>query len=650
MNFSIPVIKKYFRGDIELKKQATSKKTTAFNAEYITNNKKLATPSNYWHMVTMAASSSSKANSSIKLILDKGKPNEQEIDFIIHKKKSVKRLFYSVPPQTVSLLSDDKDLILEKLSIFHVSYFFAFTRSISKLTNNHPHYFNKKRVTTLNDIRLIARERKLSISAVLYQKYKEVTNPPPTSEAKAYALWMRNNEKDIGHKSLPTGLSFLLNTFDKKGNQKNNESIKFKSYYKLPNEFYFDPLKNNINKNYLVVIEEGTRIAKNALYDLSEAIRENPNSELIYTDDDSINQAGERHSPHFKPDWNPDLFYSCNYIGNTYIIKADIFYKTVCVDDIQKLLPYQLLFKLVKKMNTKNIIHLPKISFHKVEHKKADHRKINFNRVVYPAIKSKPKVSILIPTKDKRKLLEQCIVSILKKSACNNYEIVIINNNSTKKTTLDYFSKIEQHPNISVINYKGEFNFSAMNNYAATKAKGEFLLLLNNDTEVITKNWLDELLRYATHPEVGCVGAKLLYSDKTIQHAGIILGINGIAGHAHRGLSSESHGYQNRLKLVQNFSAVTAACLMVKKDVYHEAGGLTESLAISMNDVDFCLKVKELGYRNIWTPAVLLYHHESQSRGTEKTTGIKKLLTKKCVTLNVDGVIFCKMILPTTQT
>lgn len=581
-------------------------------------------------MVTIVISSSSNNNNFIKIILDKKKPNEQEFGFTIHKKKSVKRLFYSAPPQTVSLFSDDKDLIVEGLSIFHVSYFFAFTRSISKLTNNHQNYFNKKKIITLNEIRLIAKEKKHSISTILYQKYKEATDLQPLSEANAYSLWISNNENTAVDKNLPTGLSFLLKKFDEKGKLKSGQSLQLKTYPRLSsNSLFFNPFETSRSKKYLVVIEEGTTIAKNALSDLSEIIRAHPSAELIYTDDDYINQSGERHSPHFKPDWNPDLFYSCNYIGNTYIINSKVFDDINHKDDYQKLSPYQFLFELTKNIDKKNILHLSKISFHKAEHQKTKNSKVNFNKVIYPIAKLDNKVSIIIPTKDKLNLLKRCINSIINKSTYKNYEIIIINNNSIEKTTLDYLLNIVYHPNISVINYKDSFNFSAMNNYAATQAKGEFLLLLNNDTEVITEDWLDELLRYAVHPEVGCVGAKLLYSDNTIQHAGVVLGINGIAGHAHRGLSNESHGYHNRLKLAQNFSAVTAACLMVRKEIYHQVDGLTESLAISMNDVDFCLKVQELGYRNIWTPDVLLYHHESQSRGTEKNAVVKKITSKE---------------------
>ena len=205
------------------------------------------------------------------------------------------------------------------------------------------------------------------------------------------------------------------------------------------------------------------------------------------------------------------------------------------------------------------------------------------------------------------------------KTTYKDYEIIIIENNSHSPEIFAYYDELKSHPKIKVIEYKGEFNYSKVNNFGAKEATGDYLLLLNNDTEVITLNWLEELLMYAERDDVGAVGAKLYYPDKTIQHAGIVLklGAHRTAGHSHYRVNYENLGYMGRLCYAQNVSAVTGACLMVKKSLYEEAGGLDEDFRVALNDVDFCLKLREKGYLNIWTPFCELYHYESASRGTD---------------------------------
>ena len=202
----------------------------------------------------------------------------------------------------------------------------------------------------------------------------------------------------------------------------------------------------------------------------------------------------------------------------------------------------------------------------------------------------------------------------------SDYEIIIIDNESTEPSTFDYFEQLKALDNIRVLQYGGEFNYSAINNYAVEEATGSVITLMNNDIEVIEKNWLREMVGHALRPEIGCVGAKLLYKNNMIQHAGVILGIGGVAGHGHKYFDVESAGYFSRLHLTQNMSAVTAACLTIEKRLYQQVGGLNEGdLKIAFNDVDFCLRIGRLGLRNIWTPYALLYHHESVSRGHENT-------------------------------
>ena len=239
-------------------------------------------------------------------------------------------------------------------------------------------------------------------------------------------------------------------------------------------------------------------------------------------------------------------------------------------------------------------------------------------------VKGEPLISIIIPNKDSLKYLKVAIESI-EKSTYKNYEIIIVENNSEKNSTFEYYKKLEQNPKIKILKYteKG-FNFSRINNFGVQHAKGEYLLLLNNDIKIITPNWLEEMLSLCQRDEVGIVGAKLLYKDKTVQHAGVVIGMGGIAGHVNRTISDKAPGYYGRVKVINNFSAVTAACLMPKKEVYEKVEGLDENFKVAFNDVDFCMKVRKLGLLVIYTPYAKLYHYESKSRGYEDTPEKKK--------------------------
>jgi GT2 family glycosyltransferase len=244
----------------------------------------------------------------------------------------------------------------------------------------------------------------------------------------------------------------------------------------------------------------------------------------------------------------------------------------------------------------------------------------NTFKVSYP-IEKEPLVSLIIPTRDGYDILSLCIQSILDNTCYRNYEIVIVDNQTTDLQTLAYFKSLtEKYSHIRILKYNKPFNFSAINNFAVSQVKGEVIGLINNDVEIITSSWLKEMVGHALRPEIGAVGAKLYYDNDTIQHAGIILGIGGVAGHSHKYFTKDAHGYFSRLKIIQNLSAVTAAALVVKKSLYMEVGGLDEEhLKVAFNDVDFCLKLQAKGYRNLWTPYVELYHHESVSRGAEDT-------------------------------
>lgn len=228
-------------------------------------------------------------------------------------------------------------------------------------------------------------------------------------------------------------------------------------------------------------------------------------------------------------------------------------------------------------------------------------------------------ISILIPNKDHITDLLKCIQSIEAKSTYDNYEILVIENNSTMPETFACYRELEKDEKIRILSYEGEFNYSAINNFAAGQAKGEYFLLLNNDTEVISPDWMEELLMYAQRPDVGAVGAMLYYPDDTVQHAGVVIGIGGFAGHVHVGFPKGNGGYMSRMAYAGNMSAVTAACMMVSRKVYEEVGGLSEDFRVAFNDVDFCLKIREKGYLVVFNPYAELYHYESKSRGYETT-------------------------------
>ena len=342
----------------------------------------------------------------------------------------------------------------------------------------------------------------------------------------------------------------------------------------------------------------------------------------------------------YKPDWSADTLRSYNYISGIIAFTGKLFINAG-LTNIQPICSYDLIFRLTE--NAKKIIHTNKILFAPKKNeqpsdidneKKALHNHLlriglkdftitcTENKLfhTYINIKNEPLISILIPNCDHVDDLRQCIDSVINKSTYKNFEIIIIENNSKSKEIFDYYEQLKNNPLIKVLYYKGKFNYSAINNFAAKNAKGEYLLLLNNDTEVRSKNWLEELLSCLQFPNVGCVGALLSYPDKTIQHAGIVLKMqNRTAGHIFQYESETKIGYEHRLDAVQNVSAVTGACLMTKTSVYKKLGGLDEKFAVSYNDVDFCLRLQKAKFNCVFTPFAKLFHDESKSRGKKRS-------------------------------
>jgi glycosyltransferase involved in cell wall biosynthesis len=410
--------------------------------------------------------------------------------------------------------------------------------------------------------------------------------------------------------------------------------------------------------DYVTFIDHDDEFSPHALNEIVSVIGDD-NYDFIYSDEDKIGDNGGRFSPHFKPEYSEDLLLSQNYISHLTAIRRDL---VVQVEGFREgydgSQDYDLYLRCLSQIPSYRVCHIPKILYHwrvgidstaldplaKEYTSRAGVKALtsylidngitgeavlgvvpNTYRVIRPISDPPPLVSLVIPTRDNAGILKSCINSILQNTDYENYEIIVVNNQSVENLTFRFFEEISGNSRIKVIDYEGEFNFSAINNKAVTVASGSILGLINNDIEVISPGWMTEMVSHAVREEIGCVGAKLYYPDDTIQHAGVILGIGGVAGHGHKYLSRYDLGYFSRLGIVHNVSAVTAACLFVKKSIYEQVGGMDqEHLAVAFNDVDLCLKVIEAGYRNLLTPWAQLYHFESKSRGKDDTVEKKE--------------------------
>lgn len=405
--------------------------------------------------------------------------------------------------------------------------------------------------------------------------------------------------------------------------------------------------------DFVALLDHDDVLPEHAMLFMAQAICEQPHTQILYSDEDKINARGERFDPHFKSDWNPDLFFSQNYVSHLGVYRRSLLQQIggfrLGVEGSQD---QDLLLRCLPHVAAEQIVHIPRVLYHwrtiegstalasgeKSYTTEAGIKALrdyfskqqpevtveaglvpNTYRVRYPISEPAPLVSLLIPTRDRRALTETAVRSIVDCSTYTHFEILILDNGSVEQETLDFFAQIQQEDSrVRVLRYDHPFNYSAINNFGVRHAKGAIIGLVNNDIEVINPDWLTEMVSHCMRPEIGCVGAKLYYSNDTIQHGGVILGIGGVAGHSHKQYPRHHQGYFSRLLLTQNLSAVTAACLLIRKNIYEEVAGLDEeNLHVAFNDVDFCLKVREAGYRNLWTPYAELYHYESISRGAE---------------------------------
>ena len=380
-----------------------------------------------------------------------------------------------------------------------------------------------------------------------------------------------------------------------------------------------------------LLLNGGDLLESSAIYHLLKALKDN---DLVYCDTDELSSNGTKTSPRFLPSWNPELQYSTGYINSGVMIKTSrlkslhISNQTTIAEVITELslsidglvvnhMPLPLVHLSVTENNEAKSLERVKMVIER--HSKATvelDEKFNVNRLCWP--NTNPLVSLIIPTKNGKKLVKACIESILEKTTYKNYEILLIDNGSDEQESIEYFDYLDTLDKVRVLRYPAPFNYSAINNFGVEHAKGSILGLVNNDIEVISPDWLTYMVGHVERESVGCVGAKLLYSDTRIQHAGVVLGYGGGAGHAHKNFPRFHTGYLKRIVATNNYSAVTAACLLVKRTDFDAVNGLNEKdLSVAFNDVDFCLKVKGLGVNNVYCAEAELFHHESVSRGLD---------------------------------
>lgn len=402
---------------------------------------------------------------------------------------------------------------------------------------------------------------------------------------------------------------------------------------------------------YIALFDHDDLLHPSALYEVMRAICEH-GADFIYTDENTFSEdPRDAYNPHFKPDFSPDTLRSYNYICHLSVFSRELLdsvgYFRSEYDGSQD---YDLILRLTEK--AKKVFHIRKILYYWRAHKNSVAQDVGAKPYTVTAAKKalaahlercglkgevldssvpttyhikyeidgNPLISVIIPNKDHTDDLDICLKSLYEKSSYKNFEVIIVENNSTEKETFEYYEKIKQrYENLKVVIWTGIFNYSAINNFGVSYAKGEYILLLNNDVEIINGNCLEEMLMFAQRKDVGAVGAKLYYSDDTVQHAGVILGLGGTAGHAHKHFGRSHPGYMARASIAQNLTACTAACLMMRRDVFDEVGGLDESFEVAFNDVDLCMKIREKGYLVVFTPYAELYHYESKSRGNDST-------------------------------
>jgi GT2 family glycosyltransferase len=406
---------------------------------------------------------------------------------------------------------------------------------------------------------------------------------------------------------------------------------------------------------FVALMDHDDRLAQHALYEVVVALNNDPRLDIIYSDEDQIDRKGRRFKPYFKTDWNIDLLLGHNMISHLGVYRRSLLQHVGGFrEGFEGSQDYDLALRCADATVPDRIFHIPAVLYHwrrgygpasfseeqLAQCSAAALRAIrdhlnrrqeigeviphpilpHWNRVIRPLPNPAPLVSLIIPTHDRADLLGRCVDGLLNRTDYPEIEVLIVDHASEAPETFELFEKLKQDPHVRILSYKGNFNYSAINNMAVTEAKGSIVGLINNDVDVINSGWLSEMVSLAIMDDVGAVGAKLIYPNNRVQHGGIVLGVGGIANHFNYSLPRWATGYFGRNLLTSSVSAVTGACLVIRKSVFEEAGGLNETeLPVAFSDVDFCLRLRKKGYRNVWTPHAELYHYESASRGADDT-------------------------------
>lgn len=401
--------------------------------------------------------------------------------------------------------------------------------------------------------------------------------------------------------------------------------------------------------DFVALLDHDDTLAPFALFEMVSAINADPAADFLYSDEDKLDTAGERAEPSFKPDWSPETLRSRNYICHLTVLRRDLIDALGGFrEGFDGAQDYDLVLRASEQ--ARRIIHVPQVLYHWRMHaqstasnkeskgyafengKKAlaehltrcgvdasvhDGPILGTYHVIYH-LRTQPLVSVVVPNRDHPEMLARCVDS-LAKSSYANYELLVVENGSTRPETFAYYRELQKLPHVRILEWAKPFNYAAVNNFAARQGAGDLLLFLNNDVEGINPDWLESMVKLAVQPGVGAVGAKLYYADDTIQHAGIVVGMGGVAGHAHLNFPRQAAGHMQRLQYTQNVAAVTAACVLIPKAVFEDVGGFDEGFVLAFNDVDLCLQILNKGYRVVWTPDAELYHLESKTRGPEDT-------------------------------
>lgn len=655
-----------------------------------------------WYFIQMKAQFHSQTTQTAKLYANYGKGYSENDAFAIphrHNRPTYKVIYLSKKVKSLRFdpVESQIDFTLNELKIFRLPELDAKRRIFKRISHLHPEYkqYTEKELS----IKLIKQSKQnwkdntLAVYKETFSRSSSEENYPhwiQKTEAKQFSalaeLTKNTTEGPLISILLPTYNSnpiYLLQCIESVQKQSYpnwqlcivDDASTQKEHIGLLHQFvttdsriqlqqrttngHISIASNNCLKmaqgKYTLLLDHDDMLTEHTLLLMVNELKQKPLLQLIYADEDKINENGLRFEPHFKPEWNQDLLYSQNYIGHPVLVKTKQLqalggFRT----GVEGSQDHDFLLRYTANLNDTQIHRVPHVLYHWRAHEQStashenakdytteagikalkDHFKKekiavtvdtgklpNTYRVQWPIPPKQPLVTLMIPTHNGHEILSTCITSILEKTTYTNYEIIIINNQADCPQTLDFIAEADKNNHhIRVLDWNHSFNYSAINNFAAEHANGSILGLINNDIEVITPEWLTEMVSHALRPEIGCVGSKLYYPNDKIQHAGVILGIGGVAGHGHKYFDHEQSGYFSRLKLIQNYSAVTAACLLIRKEVFKQVKGLDEkNLSVAFNDVDFCMRVQKAGYRNLWTPYAELYHHESISRGKEDT-------------------------------